>query len=173
MTKIVNLKEIKSAGAFTYNNVRLEITEITANGRLRGVMTIDGNEITFSNSVYGLKQRIENGGKNPTSGTSGAKRINSMEKTFLKLQKQLADAEIIFRTWQAENKVFTLRDAQKADAEAHDNKQAADKRAKKQAVRRNEDAILRRVKVLRRWAKNTNRAGLYQALTEKLLEITE
>lgn len=173
MTTIVNLKEIKSVGTFMYNNVTINVAEVTENGRFRGTMIIDGKEITFSNSVYGLKQRIENGGKNPTSGTSGAKRTSGIEKTFLKLQKQLADAEIAFRMWQAENKVFTLNDAKKLDAAAHDNKQAADKRAKKQSLRRNEDAILKRVKILRRWAKNTNRAGLYQALTDKLLEITE
>lgn len=173
MTTIVNLKEIKSTGTFMYNNVTINVAEVTENGRFRGTMIIDGKEVSFSNSVYGLKKRIENGGKMPTSGTSGAKRTNSVEKTFLKLQKQLADAEIAFRTWQAENKIFTLSDAQKADAAAHDNKQAADKRAKKQAARRSEDMMLKRVKVLRRWAKNTKRIGLYQALTDKLLEITE
>lgn len=173
MRTIENLKDIKNVGVYVYNNIRLDVNEITTNGRLRGVMNIDGNDIEFSNSLYFLRRRIENGGKHPAREKSGEKRTNGMEKTFLKLQKQLADAEIAFRTWQAENKIFTLNDAKKADADAHDNKQAAHKRAKKQATRRTEDAMLKRVKILRRWAKNTNRAGLYQALTDKLLEITE
>lgn len=174
MTATVNkISEIKSVGTYMFCGNIITVNDFTSSGKLRGVCTLeDGTEFNFTNGASNLAKRIANGGKTPKrdSTTTGA---GSFEKTFIKLQKAMQEAENAFATFQYDNSIFSLEDAQEADQKAAAKKQATSKRTKKQAVRRTEDALLSRIKVLRRWAKSTNRLMLFQQLTDKMLEITE
>ncbi len=176
MTVIQKISEIKSAGTYVFNGNTLDVTEVTKVGKktkYRGVCTLmDGTEFKFYHSSGTLTKRIENNGKLPKrdSSTTGA---GSLEKKFIKLQQAMLDAEEAFASFQYANNIFSVEDAQEADKAAAAKKQASNKRAKAQTARRTEDALLSRIKVLRRWAKQTNRLMLFQQLTDKMLEITE
>ncbi len=172
-TTVNKISEIKNVGTYVWNGNVIVVNDFTSSGKLRGMCTlVDGTKFNFTNGASNLEKRINNGGKTPKRDGS-ATNIGSLEKKFLKLQQAMLDAEEAFAAFQYTNNIFSVADAQEADKQTKAKQQASNKRTKAQAARRTEDAILSRIKVLRRWAKQTNRLMLFQQLTDKMLEITE
>lgn len=95
-----------------------------------------------------------------------AKTSNDMASEFKRLEDNLRKAILAFNDFKIAHNVATLHDIVTLQA-----KQRNDKRKAKQSERREEVAILKRISSLRKWAKETKRLDLLQALNEKLLNM--
>lgn len=95
-----------------------------------------------------------------------SKSCNDMVSEYKRLEANLRKALLEFNDFKLANNVTTLHDVIIAQTKA---KQA--KREANQNARREELAILKRIATLRKWAKDTKRLDLLQALNEKLLSM--
>ena len=140
------------------------------------VRDIEGNVVASGNDTYLDKLTSLIKGASPKAKTSKgasdnntkakAKASNDVVSEFRRLEENLRKAILAFNDFKIANNVNTLHDVVTLQA-----KQREDKRSAKQRERREEMAILRRIATLRKWAKETKRLDLLQALNEKLLEM--
>lgn len=89
---------------------------------------------------------------------------NNLCEEYKRLEANLKKAILAFNDFKITHNITTLQDAN----EAQDKAQKA-RREEKQKARREEVAILKRIATLRKWAKESKRLDLLQALNEKLL----
>ena len=95
-----------------------------------------------------------------------AKVANNLCEEYKRLEANLKKAILAFNDFKVSHNITTLQDANEAQ-----NKAQKARREEKQKARREEVAILKRISTLRKWAKETKRLELLQALNEKLLEM--
>ena len=100
------------------------------------------------------------------STKKNAKVSNNLCEEYKRLEANLKKAILTFNDFKIKHNITTLQDAREAQAK---EKQA--RRQAKQDARREEVAILKRISILRKWAKDTQRLDLLQSLNEKLLEM--
>jgi hypothetical protein len=98
------------------------------------------------------------------SANKSAKVSNNICEEYKRLENNLKKAILAFNDFKVANNITTLDDANKAQIKAQNERRKA-----KQDARREEMAILKRLSILRKWAKDTKRLELLQALNEKLL----
>lgn len=157
MLFIVGYGELTSSGKNTYNY------------ELRDK---DGNVVASGNDTYLDKLTNLIKGASPKAKASDnntkakAKASNDVVSEFRRLEENLRKAILAFNDFKMANNVATLHDVVTLQA-----KQREDKRKAKQSERREELAILKRIATLRKWAKDTKRLDLLQALNEKLLSM--
>ena len=82
------------------------------------------------------------------------------------MEANLNKAIIAFNDFKVAHNITTLQDANEAQSKAQKARREA-----KQKARREETTLLKRISTLRKWAKDTKRLELLQALNEKLLEM--
>ena len=100
------------------------------------------------------------------STKKSAKVSNNICEEYKRLEANLKKAILAFNDFKVAHNITTLQDANEAQTKA---KQA--RRKAKQDARREEVVILKRISTLRKWAKETKRLELLQALNDKMLSI--
>ena len=100
------------------------------------------------------------------SAKKNTKVSNNLCEEYKRLEANLKKAIIAFNDFKVKHNITTLQDANEAQEQA---KQA--RRKAKQDARREEVSILKRISTLRKWAKETKRLDLLQALNDKMLSI--
>lgn len=100
------------------------------------------------------------------SAKQSAKASNNLCEEYKRLESNLKKAILAFNDFKVANNITTLQGAIEAQ-----NKAQKARREEQQKARREEVAILKRIATLRKWAKETKRLELLQALNEKLLEM--
>ena len=100
------------------------------------------------------------------SAKKSAKVSNNLCEEYKRLESNLKKAILAFNDFKVAHNITTLQDANEAQTKAQEAR-----RKTKQDARREEVAILKRIATLRKWAKETKRLDLLQALNEKLLEM--
>jgi hypothetical protein len=100
------------------------------------------------------------------SAKQSAKVSNNLCDEYKRLETNLKKAILAFNDFKVANNITTLQDANEAQ-----NKAQQERRKAKQDARREEVTILKRIATLRKWAKETKRLDLLQALNEKMLEM--
>lgn len=161
MLFIVGYGALTSSGKNTYNY------ELRDN---------EGNVVASGNDTYLDKLTSLIKGASPKAkANKDAKDNNTKAKTkanndvvseFKRLEENLRKAILAFNDFKMAHDVATLHDVVTLQA-----KQRNDKRMANQNARREELAILKRIATLRKWAKDTKRLDLLQALNEKLLSM--
>lgn len=159
---IVGYGEITSSGKNTYN---YEVKDMIKN------VVISSGENTYLDAltkiILGTSPKTKaNKEAKDNNMKAKAKVCNDMVNEFKRLEDNLRKAILAFNDFKMAHDVVTLHDVITLQA-----KQREDKRKAKQDARREELAILNRIASLRRWAKETKRLDLLQALNEKLLEM--
>ena len=91
---------------------------------------------------------------------------NNLCEEYKRLEANLKKAILAFNDFKVAHNITTLQDANEAQSKAQ-----KERRETKQKERREEMAILKRISTLRKWAKETKRLDLLQALNDKLLEM--
>lgn len=158
---IIGYGNLTSSGKNTYN---YEVRNSEGNVIVRGNDTYLDK---LTNLIKGASPKAK-ASKNASDNNAKAKAkaSNDMVEEFKLLETNLRKAILAFNDFKMANNVSTLHDVIIAQAKA---KQA--KREANQSARREELAILKRIATLRKWAKETKRLELLQALNEKLLEM--
>ena len=110
------------------------------------------------------KAKANKGGNEETK--KSAKVSNNLCEEYKRLEANLKKAILAFNDFKVANNITTLQDANEAQ-----NKAQKARREEKQDARREELAILKRIATLRKWAKETKRLDLLQALNDKMLSI--
>lgn len=100
------------------------------------------------------------------STKKSAKVSNNLCEEYKRLEANLKKAIIAFNDFKVKHNITTLQDANEAQTKAQEAKRKAN-----QDARREETTLLKRISTLRRWAKETKRLDLLQALNDKLLSI--
>ena len=100
------------------------------------------------------------------SAKQSAKTSNNILEEYKRLEANLKKAILAFNDFKVAHNITTLKDASEAQTKAQQARRKA-----KQDSRREEVTILKRIATLRKWAKDTKRLELLQALNEKLLEM--
>lgn len=95
-----------------------------------------------------------------------AKASNNIVEEYKRLENNLKKAILAFNDFKQKEDIRNLQDAIIAQKDAQRLAREA-----KQSERREEVAILKRIATLRKWAKESKRLDLLQALNEKLLEM--
>lgn len=95
-----------------------------------------------------------------------AKVSSNIVDEYKRLENNLKKAILAFNEFKQKEDIRNLQDAIMAQKDAQ-----RFKREVKQSERREELAILKRIAILRKWAKETKRFELLQSLNEKLLEM--
>ena len=91
---------------------------------------------------------------------------NNLCEEYKRLEANLKKAIIAFNDFKVAHNITTLQDANEAQTKAQKAR-----RKEKQDARREEVTLLKRISTLRKWAKETKRLDLLQALNDKLLEM--
>lgn len=89
---------------------------------------------------------------------------NNLCDEYKRLEANLKKAILAFNDFKMAHNITTLQDANEVQSKAQQ-----ERRKSKQDARREEVAILKRIAILRKWAKDTKRLDLLQSLNEKLL----
>jgi hypothetical protein len=100
------------------------------------------------------------------SAKQSAKVSSNIVDEYKRLENNLKKAILAFNEFKQKEDIRNLQDAILAQKDMQ-----ALKRQAKQDARREEVAILKRIATLRKWAKETKRLDLLQALNEKILEM--
>ena len=100
------------------------------------------------------------------SAKKSAKVSNNLCEEYKRLEANLKKAILAFNDFKMAYNITTLQDASEAQTKAQQAR-----RKEKQDARREEVAILKRISTLRKWAKETKRLELLQALNDKMLSI--
>lgn len=156
---ILSYGEITSSGKNTYNYkfVDSEGKESEGNNAYLDALT---------KLILGYNKKGKANKDESESAKKNAKISNNLCDEYKRLEANLKKAILAFNDFKVANNITTLQDA----SEAQNNAQQARRKAKQDA-RREEVAILKRIATLRKWAKETKRLDLLQALNEKLLEM--
>lgn len=104
--------------------------------------------------------------KGKASKEESAKVSIDIVDEYKRLENNLKKAILAFNDFKLHHGITSMQDARDAKKKA-----IALERRKSQDARREEVAILKRIATLRKWAKETKRLDLLQALNEKLLEM--
>lgn len=158
---IVGYGEITSSGKNTYN---YEVKDMIKN------VVISSGENAYLDAItkliLGYNQKAK-ASKDESEGTKkSAKVSNNLCEEYKRLESNLKKAILAFNDFKVSHNITTLQDANEAQ-----NKAQKARREAKQKARREEVAILKRIATLRKWAKETKRLELLQALNEKILEM--
>lgn len=158
---IVGYGALTSSGKNTYNyEVRDRENNVVSSGN-------DTYLDKLTSLIKGVSPKAKaNKGTSDNNTKAKAKANNDVVSEFKRLEDNLCKAILAFNDFKMANNVATLHDVVTLQA-----KQRNDKRKAKQSERREEVAILKRIATLRKWAKETKRLDLLQALNEKLLEM--
>lgn len=156
---ILSYGEITSSGKNTYNYKFVDS---------------EGKENEGSNAyldaltklILGYNQKGKANKDESESAKKSAKVSNNLCEEYKRLEANLKKAILAFNDFKVAHNITTLQDASEAQ-----NKAQKARREEKQKARREEMAILKRISNLRKWAKETKRLDLLQALNEKLLEM--
>lgn len=116
--------------------------------------------------IIGYNQKGKANKEESESTKKSAKVSNNLCEEYKRLESNLKKAILAFNDFKVSHNITTLKDASEAQTKAQEAK-----RKTKQDARREEVAILKRISNLRKWAKETKRLDLLQALNEKLLEM--
>ena len=116
--------------------------------------------------ILGASPKSKEGKETNESAKKNTKVSNNLCEEYKRLEANLKKAIIAFNDFKVAHNITTLQDASEAQNKA---KQA--RRKAKQDARREEVAILKRIATLRKWAKETKRLELLQALNDKMLSI--
>lgn len=156
---ILSYGEITSSGKNTYNYkfVDGEGKESEGNNAYLDALT---------KLILGYNQKGKTNKDESESAKKNAKVSNNIVDEYKRLEANLKKAILAFNDFKVAHNITTLQDA----SEAQDKAQKA-RREEKQKARREEVAILKRIATLRKWAKETKRFDLLQALNEKILEM--
>lgn len=156
---IVGYGEITSSGKNTYN---YEIKDSEKN------VVLSSGENAYLDALT----KIILG----TSPKSKANKEESEKKTtkvssniceeYKRLENNLKKAILNFNDFCVLHNIKNIEDAKKAQSEAQSAKRKAN-----QDARREETTLLKRISTLRKWAKETKRLELLQALNDKMLSI--
>ena len=161
MLFIVGYGALTSSGKNTYNyEVRNNEGNVVASGN-------DTYLDKLTSIIKGASPKAKaNKGASDNNAKAKAKANNDMVSEFKRLEENLRKAIVAFNDFKMANNVATLHDVVTLQA-----KQREETRKAKQSERREELAILKRIASLRKWAKDTKRLDLLQALNEKLLNM--
>jgi hypothetical protein len=156
---ILSYGEITSSGKNTYNYkfVDSEGKESEGNNAYLDALT---------KLILGYNQKGKANKDESESAKKNAKISNNLCDEYKRLEANLKKAILAFNDFKVANNITTLQDANEAQ-----NKAQQERRKAKQDARREEVAILKRIATLRKWAKETKRLDLLQALNEKILEM--
>lgn len=100
------------------------------------------------------------------SDKKNAKVSNNICEEYKRLEANLKKAILAFNDFKMAHNITTLQDANDVQMKAQ-----KERRETKQKERRDEMAIFKRISTLRKWAKETKRLDLLQALNDKMLSI--
>lgn len=158
---IVGYGALISSGKNTYNyEVRDRENNVVSSGN-------DTYLDKLTSLIKGVSPKAKaNKSESDNNTKAKAKASNDIVNEFKRLEENLRKAIVAFNDFKMANNVATLHDVVTLQA-----KQREDKRKAKQSARREELAILKRIASLRKWAKETKRLDLLQALNEKLLSM--
>jgi hypothetical protein len=156
---ILSYGEITSSGKNTYNYkfVDSEGKESEGNNAYLDALT---------KLILGYNQKGKANKDESESAKKNAKISNNLCDEYKRLEANLKKAILAFNDFKVAHNITTLQDASEAQ-----NKAQKARREEKQKARREEVAILKRIATLRKWAKETKRLDLLQALNEKILEM--
>lgn len=155
---IVSFGNLTSSGKNTYNyELKNE----------QGVVLASGNDAYLDKLTTIVK------GKNPKSSETKGTKESKNEKAsknlvdeYQRLEANLKKAILAFSDFQTSHHVTTLQDVQTLQ-----ETQRSAKRKEAQEARRSELSMLKRLQVLRKWAKETKRFELLQSLSDKMLNL--
>lgn len=134
MLQVAKLSEIKSVGNYSFNECSINVSEITSSGKLKGTCTFaSGASFTFTNSASGLLKRIENNGTTPKRESAGGV---SLEKQYIKLQKNLAAAILAMNEFQTKFNVTDAESAKRLDEKRKERKKARAKESRDEKLKR-------------------------------------
>lgn len=156
---ILSYGEITSSGKNTYNYkfVDSEGKESEGNNAYLDALT---------KLILGYNQKGKANKDESESAKKSAKVSSNLCDEYKRLEANLKKAILAFNDFKVANNITTLQDANEAQ-----NKAQQERRKAKQDARREEVAILKRIAILRKWAKETKRLDLLQALNDKMLSI--
>lgn len=156
---ILSYGEITSSGKNTYNYkfVDSEGKESEGNNAYLDALT---------KLILGYNQKGKASKDESESAKKNAKVSSNIVDEYKRLENNLKKAILAFNEFKQKEDIRNLQDAIIAQKDMQ-----ALKRQAKQDERREEMAILKRISTLRKWAKETKRLDLLQALNEKLLEM--
>lgn len=156
---ILSYGEITSSGKNTYNYkfVDSEGKESEGNNAYLDALT---------KLILGYNQKGKSNKDESESAKKSAKVSNNLCDEYKRLEANLKKAILAFNDFKVTHNITTLQDASEAQ-----NKAQKERRKAKQKERREEVAILKRIATLRKWAKDTKRLDLLQALNDKMLSI--
>lgn len=156
---ILSYGEITSSGKNTYNYkfVDSEGKESEGNNAYLDALT---------KLILGYNQKGKANKDESESAKKNAKVSNNLCEEYKRLEANLKKAILAFNDFKVAHNITTLQDANEAQTKAQQERRKA-----KQDERREEVAILKRIATLRKWAKETKRLDLLQALNEKILEM--
>lgn len=157
---VVSYGNITSSGKNTYNVVLKDsddkVLEEHSNLYLDAITKL----------IIGYNQKGKSNKDESESAKKNAKVSNNLCEEYKRLESNLKKAILAFNDFKVAHNITTLQDANEAQSKAQQKRRKA-----KQDARREEVSILKRISTLRKWAKETKRLDLLQALNEKLLEI--
>lgn len=116
--------------------------------------------------IIGYNQKGKANKDESESTKKSAKVSNNLCDEYKRLESNLKKAILAFNDFKVMYNITTLQDANEAQSKAQKAR-----RKEKQNMRREEVAILKRIATLRKWAKETKRFDLLQALNDKMLSI--
>lgn len=156
---ILSYGEITSSGKNTYNYkfIDSEGKESEGNNAYLDALT---------KLILGYNQKGKSNKDESESAKKNTKVSNNLCEEYKRLESNLKKAILAFNDFKVTHNITTLQDASEAQRKAQKERRKA-----KQDARREEITILKRIATLRKWAKETKRLDLLQALNEKLLEM--
>lgn len=116
--------------------------------------------------ILGASPKSKEGKESSESAKKNVKVSNNLCEEYKRLESNLKKAILAFNDFKVAHNINTLQDAIEAQTKAKQERRKA-----KQDARREEDALLKRISTLRKWAKETKRLELLQSLNDKLLSI--
>ena len=148
---IIGYGEITSSGKNTYNYKFIDSEGKESEGNNAYLDALTKIILGSSPKSKANKDASESAKKN-------TKVSNNLCEEYKRLEANLKKAILAFNDFKVAHNITTLQDAN-------------DVQMKAQKERREEVVILKRISTLRKWAKETKRLELLQALNEKLLEM--
>ena len=157
---VISYGNITSSGKNTYNvvlkNSEDKVLEEYSNLYLDAITKI----------ILGASPKSKEGKEPSESAKKNTKVSNNLCEEYKRLETNLKKAILAFNDFKVAHNITTLQDASEAQTKA---KQA--RRKARQDARREETTLLKRISALRKWAKETKRLDLLQALNDKMLSI--
>lgn len=158
---IIGYGNLTSSGKNTY---KYEVRDSEGN------VIASGNDTyldKLTNLIKGASPKAKaSKGANDNNAKAKAKASNDIVSEYKRLEENLRKAILAFNDFKLHHGITSIQDARDAKKKA-----MALERRKAQDARREEVAILKRIATLRKWAKETKRLDLLQALNEKMLSI--